>query len=168
MRSFLNIIMAVALVTICQYGHAAGGNTDDTPAVKVLESGKKTKKLEGATLKIARPILKKTPMSVIMDDIRMLMICPLDNQKKDQPEMAAKVERMLKSYTMVREIDDELYHMYIYIDTPHNDRFSELILYHKRPEVSIMLFEGDFTTESLLKVGELSDQQREKRRQSKK
>jgi hypothetical protein len=160
MKNFLRIIMAVTLAVLCQYGHAAGDNVGDSPAVKVLESGRKSKKLEGTSLRVARPILKKTPISVILDDIEMMIICPLD---KESSELTAKAERMLKSYTMVREINDEISHVFIYIDTPANEKFSELILYTESPETNIMLFEGNFTVDDLIKVGELSVQDRKRR-----
>ena len=163
MRYILKTIMAVALAVLCQYSYAAGDKYEDSPAVKVLESGRKTKKLEGTTLKIARPILKKTPMSAIMNDIDMMMIYELGKEKKDQAELMSKVERMLKSYVMVKELDDELSHMFIYIDTPQDEKFSELILFTKRPEMTIMLFEGDFKISDLMKVGELSVQDRKER-----
>ena len=105
--------MAAALSLLCQYGYAAGDKTEYGPAVKVLESGRKTKMLEGSTLKIARPILKKTPISVIMDDIEMMMICPLEN--KDRDELTAKAENILGKYMLVREINDELSNIFIYI-----------------------------------------------------
>ena len=68
----------------------------------------------------------------------------------------------------INEINDADYRMLIYIDTQHGNRFSEIILYTTDPDKTIMVFCGDFTTEGLTKVGELSDQQREKRRQSRK
>lgn len=152
--------MAVTLAVLCQNGYAADDKTEESPAVRVLEAGRKAKRLEGPTLKIAKPILKKTPISAIMDDIEMMIICPLEKEKDD---MTAKAESLLKDYTMVREINDELSHMYIYIDTPVNDSFSELILYTTSPEANIMLFEGNFTVEGLMKVGELSVLDRKQR-----
>lgn len=162
MKNLFKIIMAVAFaVLLGQYAYSAVNGSDESPAVKVLESGRKTKRLEGSSLKIARPILKKTPISAIMDNIEMLMICPLDS--KDSDDLTARAEKMLKRYMLVREIDDELSHMFIYIDTPQKDRFTELILYTKSPDTKIMLFEGDFTVEDLMKVGELSVQDRKQR-----
>ena len=160
MKRFLEIIIAATLAFLCQYAYAAGDNVGDSPAVKVLETGRKTKRLEGSKLKIARPILKKTPISVILDDIEMMIICPLD---KESGDLTTKAEKMLKSYTMVKEINDELSHIYIYIDTPTNEKFSELILYTESPETNIMLFGGDFTVDGLIKVGELSVQDRKRR-----
>lgn len=160
MKRILNIIVAVALAMLCQYSYASDDKYEESPAVNVLEAGKKTKRLEGSTLKMARPILKKTPISVIMDNIEMMMICPLE---KEKGELTARTEKMLDRYMLVREIDDEISNMFIYIDSPDNDRFSELILYTKSPEPIIMLFEGDFTVEDLMKVGELSVQDRKDR-----
>jgi hypothetical protein len=160
MGNLLRTVLAVTLISFCQYGHAADDPKEESPAVKMLESGRKTKRLEGSSLKIARPILKKTPVSVLLDDIEMMMICPLEKEKDD---FTYQAEKLLKGYMMVREIDDELSHIFIYIDNPVGERFSELILYTTSPEANIMLFEGDFTLEALKKVGDLSIEDRKQR-----
>ena len=64
---------------------------------------------------------------------------------------------------LAHEIDDELSHMLIYVDDVKDNRFSEIILYITSPDKSILLFKGDFTVESLKKVGELSEQDRKRR-----
>ena len=69
------------LIAIYHNAWASDGRKDDTPVIKALQSGKKTKRLEGATLKIARPILKKTPISAIIDDIDMMIICPVEKNE---------------------------------------------------------------------------------------
>ena len=163
MKIFLKFISVMILAVLCQYGHAAGNGTGESPVAKVLKAGRKTKVLEGAALKVARPILKKTPVSVIIDDIEMMVICPLELEKNDMHELAVKAENILGNYLMVKEINDELSHLFTYIDNPENGRFSELILYNKRPQPSIMMFGGDFTIEDLMKVGELSVQDRKDR-----
>ena len=163
MKTFMKCILAMALAVLCQYGHAAGNGTGESTVVKVLKAGKKTKVLEGPALKVARPILKKTPVSVILDNISMMLLCPLELEKKDMQELASEAEKALGRYMMVREINDELSHIFIYIDNPDNGRFSELVLYNKRPETSIMMFGGDFTIEDLMRVGELSVQDRKDR-----
>jgi hypothetical protein len=99
-------------------------------------------------------------MSVVMDDIEAMLICPLEKSDKN---IEQQVEKVLKSYTKVNEIDDSSYMMYIFIDELDGERFSEIILYTTRPDKSIMVFCGDFTVEALMKVGELSEQQRKKR-----
>ena len=80
MKNILNIIMAVALLAVCPDIYAAGEKIEDSPAAKVLESGKKTRRIEGATLKIVRPIIRKTPMSAVLDDIDMMMMCPVEKK----------------------------------------------------------------------------------------
>ena len=100
-------------------------------------------------------------MGVILDEINMLAICPLElDPQKDDFKFTKEAEKVLKAYNLVREIDDEKSTMTIYIDTPQDNRFSEIVLYNTKPEASIMLFVGDFTVESLIKVGEASEQQR--------
>ena len=150
---------------LCPNTPASGKKADESAAIQMLRPNKKAKTLEGTTMKLARPVLKKTPMSVFIDNIDAMLICPLDKSDKAYLD---KVDKMLGSYTKVNEIDDEDYRMLIYINTLHSNRFSEIILYTTDPDKTIMVFCGDFTTEGLTKVGELSDQQREKRRQSRK
>ena len=164
MKRILNTIMAVALAVLCLSAHAAGGNEAATPAVRLLDSNKSTKKLEGMMLRMAKPILRKTPMVAVMDDIEMMMMCPVGKvSKKDNGEFVHKAEAVFKGYTLAHEINDELSHMFIYVHGLDGDRFEELILYITSPDPSILLFRGDFTVESLMKVGELSEQDRKKR-----
>lgn len=153
-------MLAALMIMSCHYVHAAGKKADDSTAMQMLGNEKKAKKLEGATLKIAKTFLKKTPMSVVMDDIESMLICPLE---KSDDVVEPKVEQVLKSYTKVSEINDSSYMMYIFIDELDGERFSEIILYTTRPDKTIMVFCGDFTVEALMKVGELSEQQRKKR-----
>lgn len=82
--------MAVALLAICPDIYAAGEKAEDSPVVKVLESGKKTRRIEGTALKIARPIIKKTPMSAVMDDIDMMMMCPVERTTRHLMESLRK------------------------------------------------------------------------------
>ena len=163
MRSLLIIFTVLAM--LCSGASASGKKVDESVAIQMLSSNKKAKTLTGTTMRFARPALKKTPMSVLMDNIESMLICPLDNSDK---AYLGKVDTMLGNYTMVNEINDDDYRMLIFIDTLHGNRFSEIILYTTDPDKTIMVFCGDFTTEGLTKVGELSDQQREKRRQSRK
>ena len=149
---------------LCHSTYAAADKFEDSEAVKVIESGKKTRRLEGATLKIARPILKKTPMVAVMDDIEMMMHCPVDKiSRKDHGEFAGKVDKVLKDFLLVKEIDDELSHMLIYVGGLEGNRFNELILYIISPDQTLLYFRGDFTEEGLMKVGELSEQDRKRR-----
>ena len=153
--------IAVAVFMLCMPLYANAGQEEESRVLEVLDSYKEAKKLDGAKLKIARPFLKRTPMGVIVDEINMLVICPMDTTgvKKDHIS-ADKALKTLKEYKLVREIDDEMSTMTIYIDTPQDNRFSEIVLYNTRPEASVMLFMGDFTVESLIKVGEASEQER--------
>ena len=80
--------MILVCLTMCYDTYAADSKKDDSPAIKTLQSGRKTRKLEGATLRLARPILKKTPMSVVMDDIDMMMLCPMDKDNPKDSEFA--------------------------------------------------------------------------------
>lgn len=163
MSRFLEIIMVLACFMVCHETYASGPESDSSPAIKALQSGKKTRRLEGATLKIARPIIKKTPMSAVMDDIDMMMFCPVEKNNSKDGEFAGRVTKALKSYMLAHEIDDELSHMLIYVDEVKGNRFTELILYITSPDQTILYFRGDFTVEALMKVGELSEQDRKKR-----
>ena len=158
------LVLMLTAMLLCYSTYAAADKVEDSAAVKVIESGKKTRRLEGATLKIARPILKKTPMVAVMDDIEMMMHCPVDKiSRKDHGEFAGKVDMVLKDFMLVKEIDDELSHMLIYVGGLEGKRFNELILYIISPDQTLLYFRGDFTEEGLMKVGELSEQDRKRR-----
>ena len=155
--------MTLICLTLCHDIHASEPEKDNTPAIKALQSGKKTRRLEGATMRLARPILKKTPMSAVMNDIEMMMFCPVEKNNSKDGEFAGRVKNALKGYMLAHEIDDELSHMLIYVDEVKGHRFTELILYITSPDQTILSFRGDFTVEALMKVGELSEQDRKKR-----
>ena len=72
MKNLSRIFIMFMLIAIYHNAWASDGRKDDTPVINALQSGKKTKRLEGATLKIARPVMKNTPISVILDDIDMM------------------------------------------------------------------------------------------------
>ena len=168
MKRILLFPTAVVFTLLCTSLQASQLHEGDSPALEMLDSNRDSKKLDGAKLKIARPFLKRTPMGAIIDEIQMLVICPLDvDGKQNDISFINKAHNVLKGYNLVSEIDDELSEMAIYIDTPRDNRFSEIILYHTRPEPSIMLFVGDFTVESLTRVGELSEQQRKNLKKNK-
>ena len=160
MKNLQIFVLAVALFMLCPTLNAWNGTEGYSPAIKMLDSQKEAKILDGTKLKIARPFLKRTPMGVIIDEIEMMIICPLENDTPSGARLVKEAQGVLKRYNLVREIDDERSKMDIYIDTPEDDKFSEIILYHTHPEPSIMLFVGNFTVESLIKVGEMSEQQR--------
>ena len=107
-------------------------------------------------LKMARPFMKKTPVAAILDEMRMIVICPVE---EDDKEFTERAENMFGSYFKVTQINDETSQMAIFIDSPHEGNFSEIILYITDPERVIMIFEGDFTIDSLKRMGEISRQQ---------
>ena len=164
MNNILKMIVAAILAVLCQTPYASAKSAKDSPAVQTLETCRDAKTYEGAMLKLAKPFLKKTPMGFLTDKIESIRICPIDkNGKEDEAVLTAKIEKMLKHYSNVNEINDDSYHMLIYIDEVKGDSFSEIILYTTSSEKSVMVFNGDFTVESLKKVGEISDQQRQER-----
>ena len=158
-RSYI-LNIAVALLMLCLPLYASATQVSNSPALKMLSSQKEAKILDGTKFKIAKPFLKRTPMGIIADEIHMMVICPMDLESSDAHSLAKEAQSVLKKYNLVQKIDDEKSTMDIYIDTPKGDRFSEIILYNIKPEASIMLFMGDFTVESLIKVGEASEQER--------
>lgn len=160
MKTRLSYLLAAVAFMICSTVHAVEGHDEDSQAMQLLTSQKEAKVLSGAKMKIARPFLKRTPMGVIIDEIEMMVICPLDLESENDLKLIRKAKSVLTGYNMVRQIDDERSKMDIFIDSPQNDKFSEIILYHSRPEPSIMLFVGDFNVESLIKVGKASEQER--------
>ena len=76
MRSILIIFTVLAM--LCPNTPASGKKADESAAIQMLRPNKKAKTLEGTTMRLARPVLKKTPMSVFIDNIDALLICPLE------------------------------------------------------------------------------------------
>ena len=161
MKNLIIYLMTAAALLFSTAANAMVEPKNDSPAAQMLEAQKDSKILDGAKFKIAKPIIRRTPMGVIIDEIEMMIICPLEcNSAKAEDLLPAEAKEMLKHYILVREIDDERSTMAIYIDNPKGDNFSEIVIYNERPDASIMLFVGNFTVESLRKVGEVSEQQR--------
>ena len=111
-------------------------------------------------MKIARPFIKRTPMGVVLDEIESMVICPIETESENDMKFIRKAKSVLTGYKLVEQINDERSQLDIYIDSPQNERFSEIIIYRSRPEPSIMLFIGNFDVESLVKVGKASEQER--------
>ena len=160
MRRFITYILTAAAFMVCYATHAWAEGNKDSQAAKLLTTQKDAKILSGAKLRIAKPFIKKTPMGVIVDEIELMVICPVYTEDGNDSRLVRNACMVLSGYNLVRQIDDERSKMDIYIDSPENDKFSEIILYHHRPEPSIMLFVGNFDVESLIKVGKASEQER--------
>ena len=160
MKHVYSLIIAVALFMLCAPLRATAAHEGGSPVEEMLDSHKEARKLDGAKLKVARPFLKRTPMGVIVDEINMMIICPMKLDAAEGYSFSKDALNVLNKYILVKQIDDEKSTMDIYIDTPQDERFSEIVLYNTRPEASILLFMGDFTVESLIKVGEASEQER--------
>ena len=164
MKKVMKFMLAVVLTVLCQETYAGGSNNEEGPAVRLMDSNRNTKKLEGMMLKMARPIIKNTPMVAVLDEIDMMMLCPVEKiSAKDNGEFSKKLRNALKDYKLVGEIDDELSHMYIYVYGLEGHSFKEILLHITSPEENIFFFKGDFTLEGLTKVNELSIKDREKR-----
>lgn len=160
MRRFITYILTAAAFMVCCATHAWAEGNKDSQAAKLLTTQKEAKILSGAKLRIAKPFIKKTPMGVIVDKIERMVICPIDLESESGSRLIKKINPVLTAYNLVQQINDERSRMDIYIDSPENDKFSEIILYHHKPEPSIMLFVGNFDVESLIKVGKASEQER--------
>ena len=166
MKKILHIILAAALAVLCQNISATTPPGDGSDVIQLLESNKKSRKLEGGMLKLARPIIKKTPMGYVMDKISMMIVCPVED---DDRTFVPKAEAMIAAnYTLAGAVNDEEKVISLYVDTPKDDRCSLLILRSVKPDNAIMLFKGDFTIEDLQEVGRRSEEDSRRRRQARK
>ena len=160
MKTRVAYILFVAALVFCSTAYAFAGNAEDSPAMQLLSSQKSAKVLSGVKMKIARPFIKRTPMGVVLDEIESMVICPIETESENDIKFIRKAKSVLTGYKLVEQINDERSQLDIYIDSPQNERFSEIIIYRSRPEPSIMLFIGNFDVESLVKVGKASEQER--------
>ena len=159
----IKVILAATLVVLCQ--NIFAGTVDGSDMIQLLESQKKTRRLEGGMLKIARPIIKKTPMGYVMDKITMMMICSVDSDNK---ALIQNAETILQNYTLAGTVNDEYNQMSLYVDTLQEEHCSQIMLRSLSPDNFIMLFKGNFTIEDLREVDRRYVEQIRQRRQSRK
>ena len=159
-KNLLLALLIAIFAILSSAPSAMAEHSEDSPMVRLLTSKNKSKILKDAKLKLARPFIKLTPMGILIDDINELIIYSLDMEEENDTSLLSEAKTVFKKYDLVKTIDDEKSNLHIYIDTPQNDQFSEIILYRTRPDPTIMVFIGDFTLESLKKVGEASENER--------
>ncbi|MBQ6688700.1 MAG: hypothetical protein IJN02_05635 [Bacteroidales bacterium] len=168
-KRFLSSIIAALFFIHGIDAYAADKKENLSQIEALIESSKETKgvnveKIEGFTLKLAKPFMKKTPMAAIMNDLdRMIMFSMEDTSAQDDSLFVDKAEKILKDYFKITETrkDDSLTSIYIDI-SPEENTFSEMVMYITKPGIALMIFKGSFTLESLKKMGELSQQMEEK------
>ena len=151
---------------MCQKFSAHAQGTDKSAAVQFLEAndglkGAKCMKLDGLMLRVAKPTLKKTPVIAIMDDLESFyMFSFKENREAEEKVFVTAAQKMLRSYMKVSEITDDISHMVIYVDQPNGSTCNEIVMLVTWPSTSMMVFNGDFTEDSLRKMDEISKKQR--------
>ena len=145
---------------------AQSQETAKSPAVRFLEAndgvkGAKCMKIDGLMLKMARPTLKKTPVAAIIDELESLyMFSFKDGRESEEKAFVTAADKMLRSYVKVSEINDQISRMVIYVDKAKGNTCHEMILLITWPSTSMMIFNGDFTEDSLRRMDEISKKQR--------
>ena len=151
---------------MCQKFSAHAQGSEKSVAVQFLEAndglkGAKCMKLDGLMLRVAKPTLKKTPVIAIMDDLESFyMFSFKENREAEEKAFVTAAKKMLKSYMKVSEITDDISHMVIYVDQPNGSTCNEIVMLVTWPSTSMMVFNGDFTEDSLRKMDEISKKQR--------
>ena len=137
-----------------------------SPAVRFIEAndgikGAKCMKIDGTKLKMARPILKKTPVAAIIDELDVLyMFSFKDGKESEEKTFQSNAMKVLSRYTKAGEINDDVSRMYIFLNQQEGDVFHEMVLLNVWPTTSMMVFHGNFTEESLRRMEEISKKQR--------
>ena len=112
-------------------------------------------------MRMAKPTLKKTPVLAIMDELDCLyMFSFKENREAEEKAFVTAADKMLKSYMKVSEINDDISHMFIYVDQPQGNTCHEIVMLITWPSTSMMVFHGDFTEDSLRRMDEISKKQR--------
>ena len=173
MKNMLTIMLAIMMIHICQHAYADGKKAEESPAVQLLESSKDMKgikdmKLEGFMLKMAKGAMKKSPVVAISDNLdRMYIFAIEDASEMDEVHFRADAEKVLAGYTKVAEVVEDHATTILYINGQVGETFNEMIMYVTRPGTSMMIFQGDFTTDHLVKMNEISERQRKERKTTK-
>ena len=116
-------------------------------------------------LKIARPIIRKTPLGYVTDKISMMIVYPVGTNDND---FVQKAEALLKNYILAGSVNDEEKAISLYVDAPKEDCCSVILLRSFKPDNSIMVFKGSFTVKDLQEVGRRSEEDSRQRRQARK
>ena len=159
-------LLSILTVLTCLAFSAKAEEPAKSPAVNFLEAndgvkGAKCMKIDGLMLKMARPTLKKTPVTAIIDELESLyMFSFKEGRESEEKAFVTAAEKMLKSYMKVSEINDEISRMAIYVDRTKGNACHEMILLITWPSTSMMIFNGDFTEDSLRRMDEISKKQR--------
>ena len=171
MKRIATILLAFMAVLMCRTAYADGPLPAETPAVNLLQQselikGAKLVKLEGLMLRMARPYMKKEPISAVMDDIEtMYMLNLKDVSEADMAKFNAELSKAVQPYTKAGEVfrEDTNSNLALYLDKPEGGVFHEMFLVVTNPDTVIMVFHGKFTEEGLLNMSALS-QKRSKRK----
>ena len=154
------------MVLMCQSFPAHAQKAGKSPAVRFLEANEGVKgadymMLDGLMLKMAKLKLKKTPAVAIMDNMECFHMFSFEKNKTAEAKaFVTRAEKMLKSYTKASEVKDNISHNEIYLGDLDGKFYHEIILLVTWPEVNVMVFQGNFTEESLRKMEEISKKQR--------
>ena len=166
MKHFLSIISVFFLAFIGQNFSAHAQEAGKTHAVQFLEAndgvkGARCMKIDGLMMRVARPTLKKTPAVAIMDSLDCFyMFSFKENRQDEEKAFVTEAEQMLKSYTRATEIKDDISHMVIYLDDLDGNIHHEMVMLVTWPSISMMVFHGRFTEDSLRQMDEISKKQR--------
>ena len=151
---------------MCQRFSAHAQEAGNSAAVRFLEAnddvkGAKCMKIDGLMMRMAKTTLKKTPVVAIMEELDCFyMFSFKENREAEEKAFVTAAQKMLKSYMKVSEINDDISHMVIYVDKPQGNTCHEMVLLITWPSTSMMVFNGDFTEDSLRRMDEISKKQR--------
>jgi len=164
MRNRLHIVSAVLMMTLCAAA-AAENRPESSPAVKLVETyaqaeGTRTRIVEGFLLKMARPIIKKTPAFALYDQIETIVLYQMEDMKEeDRSRFGSDLEASFGGYMKTGAVECPNSTMDIYINQSDDGTIDEIIMHVTEPKPTMMIFQGTFTLESILEMQALNDAQ---------
>lgn len=133
------------------------GSFAQTPVERVIEKYESVKGAryflaKGASMRFARPILKKTPVAPIASDVDEVAVLKMEAASQYNRDMFdSDLESALKNYEYYGKHDSTNGIVDVYILKPQDDIVRELVIYN--PELwSLNSLYGSFTVSSLLEL----------------
>ncbi len=148
MKKILLVLITLAGLMAC--GNADAKETEtDNGLVEVFESYTEAKgvqyfNLEGFTLKMARPKIRKTPVGKAADGIESMCIFSMKDVKKEvKAKFIKEVEAVFSTYEMALETNEKGKKSRIFIKKTQPEIIDEMIIYSMEDDPVVIYMVGE-------------------------
>ena len=149
MKKFILMIMVMAGLAPFLYAQSPV----ERLVVKYADvKGAKDLVAKGTKMDLARPLIRKTSLAPIADNVDELAVLRLQNaSEQDKARFQKELNAALKSYQYYGKHDSKNGKVDVYVEVPENGYVRELVVYN--PAIyTLNSLQGRFTVKSLLEL----------------